>query len=152
MTVSSETIYMIEEFYPWGYSRPLKTKTDQIFDFRDSLFGQVKKMPYVWKKLHRNERYLCLVTHIFTKLSQNICLINILILIYGHARCYCNLWQIRWFYWVFWVFSYIIDDYSCLICCISIHQTFTDCVPNWYTHFEISACQMWLKIIEGSVI
>ena len=48
---------------------------------------------YEWKKYHKNEQYLCLVTHIFTKLLQNVCLINTHILIYRHARCNCKLWN-----------------------------------------------------------
>ena len=39
------------------------------------------------KKYHKNERHLRLVTHIFSKLSQNVCLFNTHILIYWHARC-----------------------------------------------------------------
>ena len=33
-------------------------------------------LSYVWKLYHKNERHLCLVTHSFPKLSQNVCLIN----------------------------------------------------------------------------
>ena len=39
------------------------------------------------KKYHKNERHLCLVAYIFTKLSQNVCLINTNILMYWHFRC-----------------------------------------------------------------
>ena len=52
----------------------------------------------------KNELLFCLVIHSFTKLSQNVFLINTHILIYWHARCI-------WFWCVFWVFSYIFDDY-----------------------------------------
>ena len=46
------------------------------------------------KKYHKNERHLRLVTHSFTKLSQNVCLIDTHILIYRYARCNCNLWKV----------------------------------------------------------
>ena len=36
----------------------------------------------VWKKDHKNEQHLFLLTYIFTKVSQNVCLIHTLILIY----------------------------------------------------------------------
>ena len=39
------------------------------------------------KKYHKSERHLRLMTHIFTKLSQNVCLVNTHILVYQHARC-----------------------------------------------------------------
>ena len=55
---------------------------------------------YVWKKFHKNERHLSLVTHTFTKLSQNVCLINKHILVYWHARYNCRLWKALWFYCV----------------------------------------------------
>ena len=80
--------------------------------------GRSKKLPYVCKKYHKNERHLSLVTHSVTKLSQNMCLINTHILVYWHDRCDYKLWNAPWFYCVFWVFSYIIDEHSCLKYCI----------------------------------
>ena len=77
-----------------------------------------KTLPYVWKKYLKNERYLCLVTHSFTKHSQNVCLINTHILVNRYPRCDCKLWNASWSYRVFWVFSYIGDEHSCLKYCI----------------------------------
>ena len=39
-------------------------------------------------------------------------------MIYWYLRCHCNLWKNPWFYCDFWVFSYIIEDHSCLKYCI----------------------------------
>ena len=72
---------------------------------------------------YKNEWRLCLETYIITKLSQPVFLINTHILIYSHARCDHKLWTAKWFYYIFWVFSYIFDDHSYLNCCIL--QTFT---------------------------
>ena len=64
--------------------------------------------------------YSCLKYYYsFTKLSQYVCLINTHNMINLHARCDCKLWNAIWFYFVFWIFSYIIVDYLCLSCCIS---------------------------------
>ena len=59
------------------------------------------------KKNHKNERHLGLVTHSFTKLSQNVCLIKTHILIYWHAKYIRKLWKALRFFCVFRVFSYI---------------------------------------------
>ena len=32
------------------------------------------------------------------------------------------------------------------------HQTFIECVPNQYTHFNVSTYQMWLQIVERLLI
>ena len=45
------------------------------------------------KKYHKNKRDLCLVTHIVTKLSWNINLINLHIFMYLYARCNSKLWN-----------------------------------------------------------
>ena len=87
--------------------------------FKTLCLGNSKTLSYVWRKYHKNERYLCLLGHIFTKLSHNVCLIYRHILIYWYGRCDCKLWKVYWFYCVFWIFSYIIDNHSCLYCCIS---------------------------------
>ena len=80
-------------------------------DFLDSLFGQVKNIALYLKIISKIERHLCLVTHTFTKLSQNVYLINTYILMYCYARCSCKLWKVPWFYCVFfWIFLNIIDD------------------------------------------
>ena len=57
------------------------------------------------KKYQKNDRHLCLVWYNFTKLSQNMCLINANILIYQYARLDSKLWNIPWFYCISWVFS-----------------------------------------------
>ena len=44
--------------------------------FWDCSLGRSATLPYVEKKYYKNERYLRLVTHIFIKHSQNMCLIN----------------------------------------------------------------------------
>ena len=82
------------------------------------------KRLYVRKIHHKYERHLRLVAHSFTKLSQNVCLINIHILIYWHAGCDCKLWNALWFYCDFCVFQNIIDDHSFLNCFYSYS-------PNW---------------------
>ena len=51
-------------------------------------------LPYVWKIDHKNERRWRLVGHSFTKLSQNVCLVNTHILVYWNARCDCKLWNV----------------------------------------------------------
>ena len=61
-----------------------------------------------------NEWHLYLVTHIFTKLSQNVSLINTHFLMYWYARCNRKLWRVPQFYCVFLVFY----DNSCLNCFI----------------------------------
>ena len=32
------------------------------------------------------------------------------------------------------------------------HQTFTECVSNWYTHFDVSICQIWLQVMKRPLI
>ena len=68
------------------------------------------------KNISQKGTRLCLVAYIFTKLSQNVCLINTHILIYRYARCDYKLWNA---FDLIWAFSYIIIDLSCLNCCIS---------------------------------
>ena len=79
------------------------------------------------EKYIKNERHLSLVTHSFTKLSQNVCLIDTHILMYRHARCDCKLWNTLWFYCDFWVFSYITDEHSYL--------KWFDCLTNVFFLF-----------------
>ena len=45
------------------------------------------------KKYYKNERHLCLVAHIFTKLLQE-CVSNTHIFIYRYAGCDCRFWNI----------------------------------------------------------
>ena len=58
----------------------------------------------------KNERHLCLVLHICTKLSQNVCLINTQILVYWHAKCNCKLWKALWFYCIFGYFHTLLTS------------------------------------------
>ena len=97
---------------------PILSLRGRIFDFWDSLFGQVKNIALCQKKYHKNVQQLCLVTHSFAQLSQNVCLINTHILINWYARCNCKIWKVLWFYSIFLVFSHIIYEHSCLKCCI----------------------------------
>ena len=36
--------------------------------------------------------------------------------------------------------------------CKVLHQSFTDCISDQYTHFGMSTCQMSLQVMEGSLI
>ena len=56
--------------------------------------GRSKTLPYIWKEYYKKEHHLCLVKHNFTKLSQNMCLINTHILVYQYARHNCKLWYV----------------------------------------------------------
>ena len=71
-----------------------------------------------------------MVAHIFTKLSQNVFLVNKNILTYWHARCDGKLWNTIWFYCVYWVFLTTIHIWNI----ISLYKTFTYYVSNqdWY--------------------
>ena len=88
------------------------------------------------------------------------------ILTYWYARCICKLWNALWFYcvfWVlicqmylqvmegslillrFWVFSYIIDEYSCLKYCIFTKLSQIVCLIN--VHILVCQhvkCDCWL--------
>ena len=61
-----------------------------------------------------------------------MCLINTHILIYWHVGSDCKLWRDLWLYCIFWVFSYIIIDYSCLKCCIFTKYSLIICPINTY--------------------
>ena len=82
------------------------------------------------EKYYKNEWFLRLVTHIFTKLKQNVCLINTHIFIYQNARCDCMLWKAIWFYCIFCLFSYIIDGHAYLKYYISTKVSL--CLINTY--------------------
>ena len=67
---------------------------------KNSRQKNIKKYQYgdnTSKKYRKNERYLCLVTRRFTKLSLNVCLINAYIFLYQYVRRDCILWSIPWF-------------------------------------------------------
>ena len=97
---------------------------------------EMETLSYVWKIYHKNRWHLCLVAHIFTKLSQNLYLINTHILIYQHDRCDCKLWSVP-FSLDFWLFSYIIDDHSCLKV-VSPPNLHGLCVWSMYTFWYIN--------------
>ena len=109
-----KVLYIIQ-YYP---------KVAVFFIFKALCINRLKTLPYVWKNI---PKMIGRLTHIPTKLSQNVYLINTHILIYRYTRCDCKLWNASWFYCVFKEFSYIIDENPCLEYCI-FHQTFTDCV------------------------
>ena len=50
--------------------------------FETVFLDRTATLPYVWKIHHKNEWHLCLVAHRFTKLSQNVYLVNTHILVY----------------------------------------------------------------------
>ena len=98
------------------------------------------------KKHYKNEWHLCLVTHIFTKLSLNVCLINTHSLIYWYACCNCKLWNALWLYCFF--LGIFINYWRLFISkLLYLHQTFTDCVSNQYTYVNILSCQMWMQVM-----
>ena len=98
-----------------------------FLSFETLCLGSSKTLPYVWKKYHKNEQHLCLVTHIFTKLSENVCLISTRILLHWYVRYNCKLWKSFWFHWVF---SYIIDEHSCLKYYIFTKLSQIECLVN----------------------
>ena len=55
----------------------------EILIFQTVFLGRTATLPYVWK-IHPK-------AHIFTKLSQDVCLVDTHILIYWYARCNCKL-------------------------------------------------------------
>ena len=73
----------------------------------------------LWKVLwfHSNFGYFgyffsCLNCYISTKLSQIVCLIDVHILVYQHAKCGCTLWQVIWFNYFFFGKIYIITCFT----------------------------------------
>ena len=60
---------------------------------------------------------------------------------YRHAGCDCKLWNALWFYCVFWIFSYIIIDHSCLNFCISNKLSLIVYLINIYVHARCD-CQL----------
>ena len=86
-----------------------------------------------------------MVTHSFTNLWQNVCLTNTYILIYWNARRIYKLWKALRFYCVFWVFSYIIDEYSCQRYCIFTKLSQMVCLINMYIlKCQHAKCDCWL--------
>ena len=91
------------------------------------------------------------ITHSFTKLSLNVCIINTHILIYWYARCNCKLWKGIWFYCVF-SFFFVHNWRIFMSEVLYLQQTFIECVSNQYIHFNVSTCQIWLQVMEHHLI
>ena len=114
----------------------------------DFLHGMEINIPlYVWKTweniLQKRASFAFDSTYCH---SQNVCLLNSHILIYWYARCDCKLCDAHWFYCVFWVFSYIIDDHSCLKCWISTKLSQIVCLINNYILVcQNAKCDCWLS-------
>ena len=84
----------------------------------------------VLKKNRKNQRHLCLATHIFTKLSQNVYLINTHILEYRHDRLDCKLWNAHWFYCLFCIFIHKWRLFVSEVLCIWVMYLF------WYINMS----------------
>ena len=81
-----------------------------IFDLRHFFSGQIGNTGICLKKHHRNEWHLRLIAYIFTKISQNVCIINKHILIYRHTRCDYKLWNafdFNAFFWYLFMSSFL---------------------------------------------
>ena len=90
-------------------------------------------MPYVWRNNHKNKQNLCFVTHIFIKLSQNVC-------------CEIHKFLYRLCY-ILRVFT--IDDYSCLKFSIFTELSQYVCLINIHSllcRYARSDCRLW-KVI-----
>ena len=94
--------------------------------------GRSATLLYIWKKISQKwtaftfgNTYL---HQTFTECTQ--------ILIYWYVRC------------VFFVFSHIFDDHSCLNCCISTKHS----LIVYLISTDMSKCQMWLQVMESFLI
>ena len=72
-------------------------------------------------------------THIFTKFSQNVYLINTHIFIYRHARCNCKLWSVPWICCIF-LTIFIHNCQLFMSEVLYLHQTVINCVFNITFH------------------
>ena len=88
-----------------------------------------------------------LVERIFTKHSQNVCLINIHILTYWHARCAASYGR-SFDFIAFFGHFHILLDYLCLNCCISTKLSLIIYLINT----DMSNYQMWLQVMECLLI
>ena len=96
--------------------------------FGTRCLGRSKILPYDWK-YHKNQRHLCLLTHIFTKHSHNVCPIDTHILMYQYARCDCKLLNSFWLYRVFLgIFIHYWRAFKSEV--LYLHQTFADCMSQ----------------------
>ena len=111
--------------------------------FGNLCLARSKTLPYVWKKYYKNEQHLYLVAHILTKISQNVCIhLPDITTSFGKSVDFISFFgYILIHYW--WPFMSEL---------LYLHQTFTDCVSYQFTHSRMSTCQMWLQIMEDSLI
>ena len=110
-------------------------------------------MPYAWKKYHKNERDLRLVSQILTS-SPNF-----------HRMCFQSIRTFQFIYMpdvtaryvnsldfiVF--FGHFHTSFTTIFMSqlLYLHQTFTDCVSNWYPHFGFQTFQIWLQVLWFSL-
>ena len=133
-----------------GYIILVDPNGAEFLVFETVFLGRSATLPYVRKINHKNERHLRLVSHILTKLSQNVCLTNIQILIYGHSRCDCKLWNAPWFYYVFWVVSYI-NNWLLMSELLYLHKKKHSLIV-YLIDTDVSKCQMCLQVMESFLI
>ena len=72
-----------------------------------------------WVFLYIIDEHSCLNYCIFTKLSQILCLISVLILLCQRAKFDCRLWKVLAFFWEFFIYYYMR---------LKRYQTFTKCM------------------------
>ena len=80
-----------------------------------------------------------------TKLSHNVCLLNIHILIYWHARYPNKLWNAYWFYSILANFAHIWRIFMSEV--LYIHQTFTVVMPDLTTSGFFGNFNVWYVIV-----
>ena len=120
----------MEYFQKVRYIILVDSRWDEFLTFETVFLNRSATLSFVWKQHHKNERNLCLVAHIFIKLSHTVFLINIYILIYWHIRCDWKLWNVLWFYCVFWP--------PFLSVLLYLHQTFIVCIFYQYWYVKMS--------------
>ena len=117
-------------------------ETDIIFS-RPFIRAVRKHCPMSGKQNYKNERLLRLVAHINTKISQNICLINIHSLIYRYARCDEMPFDFITFFGHFHTFYY----WTFMFVLLYHHY-----MSNQYTKTDISSFQMSQQVRECILI
>ena len=100
--------------------------------FETLCLDRAKTLPYVWKKNHTNERHLRLVAPIFSKHSQNVCLINTF-WCFDMLDVTASYGTILLLF--FLVFSYLFNNHLCGNYCICTKLSQIICLIN--THFLI---------------
>ena len=93
----------------------------------DRFSGHFNNTTYVWKIPHNDELHLRLVVHIFTKLSQNLYLVNKHTSIHWHARCGTPFSFLRFFGYFHSFFT-------------TIHVWITVSLPNFH---RLCSNQYW---------